>query len=192
MLEPGTPSGGVVLATLNAKYIHASLGLRCLLANMDVHGGVGLRAKTVLREFVIQQRPTQIVEELLALDPKIIGLGIYIWNVVEATQVVRLLKTLRPDIKIILGGPEVSFETAEQDICRLADHVITGWGDVSFPKLCRALLDGPQPLMKVVAGEQPPLDTLALPYAEYAEEDIAKRLLYVEASRGCPSSASFA
>lgn len=185
------PPCAIVLATLNAKYIHASLGLRYLLANMDRHGGAGLRQRTELREFVIQQRPTQIVEELLALQPKVIGLGIYIWNVVETTQVVRLLKTLRPDIKIVLGGPEVSHETGEQEICRLADHVITGWGDVSFPKLCRALLDGPQPLMKVIIGEQPALDALALPYAEYTDEDLAKRLLYVEASRGCPFKCEF-
>ena len=181
----------VVLATLNAKYIHASLGLRYLLANMDRHGGPGLRAQTTLREFVIQQRPTQIVEELLALNPAVIGLGIYIWNVVETTQVVRLLKTLRPDIKVVLGGPEVSFETGEQEICRLADHVVTGWGDVSFPKLCRALLDGPQPLMKVIVGEQPALSELTMPYGEYTGQDLAKRLLYVEASRGCPFKCEF-
>ncbi len=185
------PAPAIVLATLNAKYIHASLGLRCLLANLDLHGGVGLRAVTQLREFTIGQRPVQIVESLLALEPRIIGLGIYIWNVVETTQVVRLLKTLRPDIKVVLGGPEVSFETGEQEICRLADHVVTGWGDVSFPKLCRALLDGPQPLMKVIAGEQPPLDALALPYGEYTDEDLARRLLYVEASRGCPFKCEF-
>jgi radical SAM superfamily enzyme YgiQ (UPF0313 family) len=190
---PAEPSGpaGIVIATLNAKYIHASLGLRYLLANMDAHGGAGLRAQTQLREFVIQQRPVQIVEDLLALNPAVIGLGIYIWNVVETTQVVRLLKTLRPDIRVVLGGPEVSFETGEQEICRLADHVITGWGDVSFPKLCRALIDGPQPLMKVIAGEQPPLEALALPYNEYTGEDLAKRLLYVEASRGCPFKCEF-
>jgi len=181
----------IVITTLNAKYIHASLGLRCLAANMDVHGGAGLREQTQLREFVIQQRPTQIVEELLALEPEVIGLGIYIWNVVETTQVVRLLKTLRPDIKIVLGGPEVSFETESQEICRLADHVVTGWGDVSFPRLCRALLDGPKPLMKVIAGEQPALETLALPCDEYTAEDLAKRLLYVEASRGCPFKCEF-
>ena len=185
------PAPAIVLATLNAKYIHASLGLRCLLANLDRHGGAGLRAVTQLREFTIGQRPVQIVESLLALEPRIIGLGVYIWNVVETTQVVRLLKTLRPDIKVVLGGPEVSFETGEQDICRLADHVVTGWGDVSFPKLCRALLDGPQPLMKVIAGEQPPLDALALPYGEYTDEDLARRLLYVEASRGCPFKCEF-
>ena len=184
-------SPAIVLATLNAKYIHASLGLRCLLANMDLHGGAGLRVQTVLREFVIQQKPTQIVEDLLALEPQVIGLGIYIWNVVETTQVVRLLKALRPDIKIVLGGPEVSFEVEQQEICRLADHVVTGWGDVSFPKLCRALLDGPKPLMKVIAGEQPALAELALPYSEYTAQDLAKRLLYVEASRGCPFKCEF-
>ena len=184
-------ASAIVLATLNAKYIHASLGLRCLLANMDRHGGAGLRAVTQLREFTIGQRPVQIVESLLALEPRIVGLGIYIWNVVETTQVVRLLKTLRPDIKIVLGGPEVSFETAEQEICGLADHVVTGWGDVSFPRLCRALLDGPQPLMKIIPGEQPPLEMLALPYGEYTGEDLAKRLLYVEASRGCPFKCEF-
>ncbi|MDP3750813.1 MAG: DUF4080 domain-containing protein [Polaromonas sp.] len=190
---PLAPQGGarIVLATLNAKYIHASLGLRCLLANMDTHGGAGLRAQTKLREFVIGQPATRIVEELLAMQPEVIGLGIYIWNVVESTQVVRLLKTLRPDIRIVLGGPEVSHEVEQQEICRLADHVVTGWGDVSFPKLCRALLDGPQPLMKVIPGEQPPLDALVLPYGEYTAEDLARRLLYVEASRGCPFKCEF-
>jgi radical SAM superfamily enzyme YgiQ (UPF0313 family) len=193
--EPVSPVTGsrarIVLATLNAKYIHASLGLRCLLANMDKHGGAGLRAQTQLREFVIGQPPTRMVEELLALQPEVIGLGVYIWNVVETTQLVRLLKALRPDIRIVLGGPEVSHEVEQQEICRLSDHVVTGWGDVSFPKLCRALLDGPKPLMKVIAGEQPPLDELALPYAEYTAEDLAQRLLYVEASRGCPFKCEF-
>ena len=184
-------SAAIVLATLNAKYIHASLGLRCLLANMDLHGGPGLRAQTVLREFVIGQRSAQIVEDLLALNPRVIGLGVYIWNVVETTQVVRLLKALRPDVLVVLGGPEVSFETDSQEICRLADHVVTGWGDVTFPKLCRALLDGPKPLMKIVPGEQPPLAELALPYTEYTAEDLAQRLLYVEASRGCPFKCEF-
>jgi radical SAM superfamily enzyme YgiQ (UPF0313 family) len=185
------PASAIVIATLNAKYIHASLGLRYLLANMDVHGGAGLKAQTQLREFVIAQPPLQIAEQLLELNPRVIGFGVYIWNVVETTQLVRLLKAMRPDIKIVLGGPEVSFETETQEICRLADYVVTGWGDVSFPKLCRALLDGPKPLMKVIAGEQAALEAIALPYNEYTGEDLANRLLYVEASRGCPFKCEF-
>ena len=130
----GAPA--IVLATLNARYIHASLGLRYLLANLDRHGGAGLRARTVLREFTIRREPAQIVAELLATlgraDPgarQIVGLGVYIWNVTQTTEVLRLLKAARPDVRVVLGGPEVSHETAQQEIVRLADHVITGWGE---------------------------------------------------------------
>ena len=179
-------SPSIVLATLNAKYIHASLGLRYLLANMGA-----LKTQTALREFTIARKPQEIVDELLALSPRIIGFGVYIWNMTQTCEVVRLLKSARPEIKIVLGGPEVSHELDQQVIVGLADHVITGWGDVSFPKLCRALLHGPQPLMKIITGEQPPLDQIALPYNEYTDDDLAHRLLYVEASRGCPFKCEF-
>ena len=188
----------IVLTTMNARYIHASLGLRYLLANLDRHGGAGLRALTLLREFTINRAPTEVVADLLAtLGPaapgtrQIVGFGVYIWNVTPTTEVVRLLKAARPDVKVVLGGPEVSHETHQQAITALADHVITGWGDVSFAKLCRALLDGPQPLNKLIPGEQPPLEELDLPYAEYSDADLAHRLLYVEASRGCPFKCEF-
>ena len=194
MVLPQTPTGpAILLATLNAKYIHASLGLRYLLANMG-----DLKPQTALREFTIVRKPQEVVDELLlalgAAQPgavQIIGFGVYIWNVTQTGEVVRLLKAQRPGLKVVLGGPEVSHELDEQAIVRLADFVITGWGDVSFPKLCRALLHGPQPLMKIIAGEQPPLDQITLPYAEYTDADLAHRLLYVEASRGCPFKCEF-
>ena len=183
----------ILLCTLNAKYIHASLALRYLLANMGE-----LRAQTALCEYTIARRPADLAAELLALlgpaeagRVQVIGFGVYIWNVSQTCELVRLLKAARPGLKLVLGGPEVSHEHGQQPIVALADHVITGWGDVSFPKLCRALLHGPLPLMKVIAGEQPPLDELALPYAEYSEADLAHRVLYVEASRGCPFKCEF-
>ncbi|MFZ2220370.1 MAG: DUF4080 domain-containing protein [Rhodoferax sp.] len=187
----GVPS--VVLCTLNAKYIHASLGLRYLLANMG-----DLKPCTVLREFTIARRPQEVLDELLALlgpqqpgATQVVGFGVYIWNVTQTEALLRLLKAQRPDIKVVLGGPEVSHEVDEQAIVRLADHVITGWGDTSFPKLCRALIHGPKPLMKIIAGEQVGLDEIVLPYGEYTEADLAHRLLYVEASRGCPFKCEF-
>ena len=186
----------ILLATLNAKYIHASLGLRYLLANMARYGGADLRQRTLLREFTIARKPQEVVDELLAslgqgAGVKVIGFGVYIWNVLQTCEVIRLLKAQRPDIKVVLGGPEVSHETEGQAIVQLADHVITGWGDVSFPKLCHALLHGPKPLMKIIPGEQPPLDQIDLPYADYSDADLAHRLLYVEASRGCPFKCEF-
>lgn len=176
----------VVLATLNAKYIHAALGLRYLLANMGELG-----AQTALREYVIGQRPADIAEDLLALRPRVIGLGVYIWNVEETARLVALIKAIAPEVIVVLGGPEVSHELDASPIAALADYVVTGWGDVSFPRLCRALLQGDRPPARVIAGEQPPLDALALPYRHYSDADIASRLLYVEASRGCPFRCEF-
>ncbi|MES2832033.1 MAG: DUF4080 domain-containing protein [Pseudomonadota bacterium] len=176
----------IVLSTLNARYAHASLGLRCLLANMEE-----LQPQTQLAEFVIGTRTTDLVEKLLALTPRIIGFGVYIWNVEETSRLVAMLKRVAPHIKIVLGGPEVSYESNEQPIVALADFLVTGWGDVTFPQLCRQILNGPQPLMKVHAGVQPPLAELALPYSFYNDADIAHRTLYVEASRGCPFKCEF-
>jgi radical SAM superfamily enzyme YgiQ (UPF0313 family) len=176
----------ILLATLNARYAHASLGLRYLFANMGE-----LQADTRLLEFVIGTKTADLVEKLLVHKPRIIGFGVYIWNVEETTKLVALLKRVAPDVTIVLGGPEVSFESNEQRIVQLADHVVTGWGDVTFPQLCRQILQGPQPLMKIHAGVQPPLADIALPYALYTDEDIAHRTLYVEASRGCPFKCEF-
>ena len=176
----------ILLSTLNARYAHASLGLRYLLANMGP-----LQEQTRLQEFVIGAKTTEIVERLLAHQPRIIGFGVYIWNVEETTRVVAMLKRVAPQVTLVLGGPEVSFESAEQDIVRLADYLVTGWGDVTFPKLCSEILNGPKPLMKVHAGVQPPMAEIALPYALYTEQDIAHRTLYVEASRGCPFKCEF-
>ena len=61
------------------------------------------------------------------------GFGVYIWNVRQTTEVIRQLKARRPELLVVLGGPEVSHEWEEQEIVRLADYLITGWGDVSFP-----------------------------------------------------------
>ena len=176
----------ILLSTLNARYTHASLGLRYLLANMG-----DLTDQTRIQEFVIGAKTTEIVERLLANDPRIVGFGVYIWNVEETTRVVAMLKRVAPQVAVILGGPEVSHETGDQEIIRLADYVITGWGEVTLPAICRQILNGPQPLMKLHAGVQPPLNELQLPYSLYSDHDIAHRTLYVEASRGCPFKCEF-
>jgi len=191
----------IVLATLNAKYIHASFGLRCLMANLGA-----LRERACMAEFDINQRPIEIVEAILAREPRIVGLGVYIWNVSETTEVVALLKRIRPELVIILGGPEVSHETEEQQIVRLADHVITGEADVKFAEVCTALLDAGvrgalrssgelgydgAELPKVIPAELPMVDRLASPYDFYTDEDLAHRVVYVEASRGCPFTCEF-
>ncbi|MBI3723739.1 DUF4080 domain-containing protein [bacterium] len=176
----------IVLATLNARYAHASFGLRCLLANMGE-----LRPRTKLLEFDIHRAPLEVARKILEESPAIVGLGVYIWNVAETTAVVSLLKELRPDLTVVLGGPEVSYETGSQEIVRLADFVIAGEGDLAFARLARSLLAGERPGEKVIAAPLPPLEELASPYGEYTEEDLAHRVIYVEASRGCPYRCEF-
>jgi len=176
----------IVLATLNAKYIHAAFGLRYLLANLGE-----LRARAELLEFDINQRPIEIAESLLAASPRVIGLGVYIWNVTSTTELVSILKRLRPDIVVILGGPEVSYETESQAIVQQADYVITGEADLKFAEVCRGLLAGIKPDAKIIAAEVPDLAQLAAPYPLYTKSDVAHRIIYMEASRGCPFTCEF-
>ncbi|GIX35519.1 MAG: hypothetical protein KatS3mg126_1298 [Lysobacteraceae bacterium] len=95
----------IVLATLNARHAHASLGLRYLMANLGE-----FEARAVLREFVIGQRTEDMAEAILAEQPVVAGFGVYIWNVEETRRLVAQLRVLRPDLVIVLGGPEVSHE----------------------------------------------------------------------------------
>jgi radical SAM superfamily enzyme YgiQ (UPF0313 family) len=197
----------IILTTLNAKYAHCAFGLRCLMANLGE-----LKPRARILEFDINQRPIDITERILAHHPKIVGIGVYIWNATESAQLVADLKRLRPDLIVIIGGPEVSYEVEQQPICRDADYVITGEGDLAFAGLCEELLTDRKapvaagkplphddhsrstlyaPRSTIVSAPPPDFDQLALPYDFYTDEDIAHRVIYVEASRGCPFECEF-
>jgi radical SAM superfamily enzyme YgiQ (UPF0313 family) len=197
----------IVLTTLNARYAHASFGLRYLMANL---GDLSPRAQML--EFDIKQPIDVVADRLLQLEPAIVGIGVYIWNVTQTTALARELKRRRPELTIIVGGPEVSYETDGQPIAQLADHIITGEADLAFAAVCRKLLAGEE-VPKIVAADLPEFasaakprggaldllrdqdseagDTIALPYDLYDDADIAHRVIYVEASRGCPFKCEF-
>jgi len=179
----------IVLTTLNARYWHSSFGLRYLLANMGE-----LASETRLLEFGISDRSVDMISDILELNPRIVGVGVYIWNVEPATKLVADLKRVCPDIIIVLGGPEVSYETEGQDIVRHADYVITGEADLEFPALCRRLLQNAVPQSEsceILHAAVPSLDEVKLPYELYSDTDIANRVVYVEVSRGCPFTCEF-
>jgi radical SAM superfamily enzyme YgiQ (UPF0313 family) len=176
----------ILLTTLNSSYSHCSFGLRYLLANL-----AELRERAEILEFTIKQRPLDIVEAILARKPRIVGIGVYIWNARESLEIVSLLKKLQPELCVVLGGPEVSFETEGQRIIEIADHTITGEADLAFAEFCRQFFAGNLPQSKVSAAELPNFTQLFLPYAEYTDEDIQNRVVYIEASRGCPFTCEF-
>ena len=176
----------IILSTLNARYMHTAFGLRYLYANL-----ADLQDQAKIVEFTIQELPINIVEQLLAHQPKIIGFSVYIWNVAEIHKVVAMLKQIAPELIIILGGPEVSHTPDVPAVTDLADYVISGPGEVSIHSLCKQLLNGERPEEKFIEGESKPLDELVLPYDYYNDDDIRNRLIYVEASRGCPFKCEF-
>lgn len=176
----------IILTTLNARYIHSSLGLRYLLANMG-----SLKASTQLVEYNINTRAIDIAEDLLSHNPKIIGFGVYIWNAEEILHVIKLIKEIAPEITIIVGGPEVSYEYEQQDIVKAADYLIIGQADLAFKETCEQILNGQTPLVKHIPAIPFKLDEIEFPYAEYTDEDVSNRIIYVEASRGCPFKCEF-
>ena len=179
----------IVLTTLNARYIHSAFGLRYLKANLG-----DLQDRCVIEEFTLESRPEDVVETLLQHQAKIIGFGVYIWNVVQTTQVLALLNAVAPHITVVLGGPEVSYENDQQTIVEYSDYVITGWGETSFRQLATRLLEKDQGILKqqkIIKGEQPKLEQITMPYDLYNDDDIKNRVLYVEASRGCPFKCEF-
>jgi len=179
-------NSSIILATVNARYSHAAFGLRWLWANMGP-----LRERTMIREFVLGQPPLVIAEALLAANPRLVGFGVYIWNVTAITQIVQILKAVRPDLIVVVGGPEVSYEYENTPLFASADYLIQGEADAAFGHLAEDIIEGRPPSKKVIAAEVPDLTALESPYPAYTEEDLTRRLTYVEASRGCPFRCAF-
>jgi hypothetical protein len=175
----------IVFTTFNARYSHTALALRCLRANLGE-----LHDQSEIVEFDIRLSPQNAAEKLMACNPDILLFSVYIWNLTVTSETVSILKVLRPELKIIIGGPEVSYEYEDLALFRNADHLICGEGEEIIEQLCRDLLDGKTP-PKVMDGPPADLNKIALPYDEYTDEDIAHRRVYVETSRGCPSKCQY-
>lgn len=190
----------VIVTTLNAKYIHTSLSIRYLRAfcrdDFDID----------MTEYTIKDPAMNIVSDLFQRKPDVIGFSCYIWNIEQTFQVVSMLKKVMPDVKIILGGPEVSYDVAEwMETKRDIDFIVFGEGEETFHHLLKEL-QGEQKYhfvygtayrkdeKVIVNPPRPKLDLNSIPSPFYFEEDMAdlgKRVTYFETSRGCPFSCQF-
>jgi hypothetical protein len=192
----------IVLAAVNAKWIHPSLALRLLKANLGE-----LEADCEIMEFALRQPLAEKTGPIAAARPRILGLSVSVWNHAATLE---LLKSLEEKWAggsgpvVVLGGPEVSFLPEDAEIFRHASYVVRGEGEEVFRELCRFVLKGGKPgglvnlpfravnekLLFINAGEAD-LPALKTAYHLYSDEDLRRKLVYAEASRGCPFGCEF-
>ncbi|MDX9744758.1 MAG: cobalamin-dependent protein, partial [Arcobacteraceae bacterium] len=175
----------IILTTLNGRYTHSSLGLRYLFANLK-----DLQKKALIKEYVINEKMQDIAEDILKENPKIIGIGVYIWNASDVGELIEILKKVSPQTTIILGGPEVSYLPFRVNMDK-ADYIIQGEGEIPFYELCRDILEKKEIEKRIFPPKLYDLKEIELPYKYYDDNDIKNRYIYVEASRGCPFSCEF-
>lgn len=180
---------------LNSKYSHSSLAAWCLRAGIKKYSP---EIVPLVCEGTVNESEDELYSRIIAANPDIIGFCTYIWNVSAVTALAKRIKDEHKEITIILGGPEVSYNTAEVLSRTAADYVISGEGEKSVAMLAKALLHGEKlPSGYGICGgdmisepyiscEEPPS-----PYCEEYFAALKNRMAYIETSRGCPYSCAF-
>ena len=197
----------ILLTTLNSQYVHSNLAIRYMytvIANED--------CETELREFSINNDLNYIYNEIVRADYDLVCFSCYLWNIEETTILASDIKKAKPEMKILIGGPETSFDGVEymekNDWC---DYVISGEGEYSFFRLIQILTGNRQALdmtemdeLSTVPGlayrEGPliyvneqiePLDFNSIPFPYSVLEPEKDKVVYYESSRGCPFRCSY-
>ncbi len=173
----------ITLFALNGSYAHTALGVRCLAGAL---GAAGIPAEII--EGNLQDRSRALLARLYESDAALYGFSCYIWNIDAMLQLAQDLKALRPDCRILLGGPEVSFATERFTSLPFVDHIIKGEGERAIVTLARSLSRGEAP-PRVIEGEpDPDFEKRGI---HYAKNHPVPPLVYYESARGCPFSCTF-
>jgi radical SAM superfamily enzyme YgiQ (UPF0313 family) len=175
----------ILLTTLNSRYSHSAIALRYLYANLNE-----LQNRAKILEFVINENIQNIVEQILTCKPKIVAIGVYIWNASDIYELLHVIKKVSPKTIVILGGPEASHIPHRVNFDK-ADYIIKGEGEVAFYELCRDILSDNAPKERLISSGMVDVKALKLPYEFYNEHDIKNRHIYVEIARGCPFLCEF-
>jgi radical SAM superfamily enzyme YgiQ (UPF0313 family) len=191
----------VTLTTLNAKYIHSCLAVRYLkVACRDLRD-----VAVEIKEYTINHLLLDIVSDLYVGKPDVIGFACYIWNIEMTLKVVSLLRKVLPNVVVVLGGPEVTYDVATVfKECPDCDYIVLGEGEQVFCELLDALRQGiavsncvglvgrENDLEKAVpCAFVPDLNLLSLPYEDEEMDELADKIIYYESSRGCPFSCQY-
>ena len=185
----------ILLTTLNAKYIHTNLAIR-LLYELN-HTNEGLKWK----EFTIKENKDEVAA--FCSDFDVVAFSCYIWNINQTLEVTKKIKALNPNVQILLGGPEVSYEYEDVISRADVDFIIIGEGEIPFSEFIKSFptIESVPGLVRKSAGQiitnpSPPLFDLkkfenSMPYCFDKEEELKNKVLYLETSRGCPYKCEF-
>ncbi|HKI96893.1 MAG TPA: DUF4080 domain-containing protein [bacterium] len=188
-LPPSHAEASIGLVTLNSKYVHTALSLR-YLRNAARAAGF---AHTWIAEYTIQTPLWKAAAELMARRPAVLGFSVYIWNRRQTLDLIELVKKQQPQVLIVVGGPEVSFEAGPPS--PYVDVVIAGEGERKWAECLGLWAESRRPDAATLrrwatyGTDLPALE--ALPYLDEDLPQLAERLVYVETSRGCPYTCSF-
>jgi len=190
----------IIATTLNAKYIHTSLSIRYLKAYAAPEYDIDIP------EYTIKDPTLNIVTDLYTRKADVIGFSCYIWNIEETIKIVNLLKKVQPNVIIVLGGPEVSYDV-DYWLKRIpkADYFVIGEGEKTFKQLL-SFFDGKEQLEQIggiaymednkpiIKSQREKLNLKEIPSPYRFPEDqneLSKRVVYMETSRGCPFNCQF-
>ena len=199
----------VLLAAINAKYIHSNLGIYSLKTygeKMLKEWGLAEEAKVSLAEYTINHQMEQILQDIYKRKPDVIGFSCYIWNISYVKVILADIKKVLPDVKIWAGGPEVSYHgEAFLKEEPAVDLVMMGEGEITFAHFLKALLEGED--LKQVPGlmvrnadgtftdtgfrQVMDMSQIPFPYAFMDMKELEHRIIYYESSRGCPFSCAY-
>lgn len=186
-----------LLVGINSKYIHPNLAIRYLKANTS--------ASVEIKEYTIKDQTAYIIEDILKYEPNVLGFSCYIWNIKIIKQIIKKLKSERPDMIIVLGGPETSYDYDDFLLDGLADYIIVNEGEIAFDKLLKHLqkqydINEIENLIYIDKGNIirntqkliSDLNLLKNPYRFKQDYDsIKNKVQYLELSRGCPYKCSY-
>ena len=185
----------VLLVAINAKYIHKSLAVWCIKAYCDENA---VECETTVYESNINEPIGNVIAEIYKASPDVVGLSTYIWNTDQIAKITGTLKKILPSCMIVLGGPEVSFESTLGNYPH-TDYLIQGAGETAFSQLITSIAAGLAPPKCIIKGDN--LDFSGFPspftedYFESSQTDgkasIKNQLVYYESSRGCPFNCAY-
>lgn len=191
----------ILLTSLNAKFIHSNLAIRYLKEYCEGYSSSNI----IIREFTINDQIDKILSNIFIEKPNVVGLSCYIWNIEETLKLISSLKQVMPKCKIILGGPEVSFDSRElMEKFPYIDFIIYGEGEDTFRCFIEALentgdfssikglvyRDGDRVIQNPPRSNIEDIDIIPFPYRD-GLLGLENKIIYYETSRGCPFNCQY-